>query len=233
MNRIGIIGAMDEELSLLKQRAQILDTKTIAGLTFDIARLFQKDIIMVKCGIGKVNAAICTQALIGGFGVDAVVNVGIAGAVYQGLSIGDIVISTDTVQHDMDTTAFGDPIGLIPRMQESYFKADETLRGLALQAAKSLSPSLNTFQGRIASGDQFIASVEGKKRIWDTVQGYCAEMEGAAIAQACYLNQTPFVLIRAISDNAEGGSTADYEAFTAQAADNAGNLLLKMIEKMD
>lgn len=232
MQVIGIIGAMEEELALLKERADIRETKEIAGLSFHLGRLYDKDVVMVICGIGKVNGAVCTQALIDGFGVDAVVNVGIAGAVYEGLHIGDIVISTDTVQHDMDTSAFGDPVGLIPRMKESYFKADQELVKLASQAAQSCLKRPPVL-GRVASGDQFIASKEGKKRIWDTVQGYCAEMEGAAIAQACYLNSVPFVLIRAISDNAEGGSEMDYAAFTKMAADNAGNLLCNMIGAMD
>ena len=233
MNIIGIIGAMEEELALLLSRCTVRDKKEIAGLTFVSGSLYEKDIVLVKCGIGKVNAAICTQVLIDCFHVDGIVNVGIAGAVFEELNIGDIVVSSDAVQHDMDTSAFGDPVGIIPRMKESYFKADEKLLLLAEQAAKSLNRDLKVHIGRIASGDQFISTKEGKRRIWETVKGYCAEMEGAAIAQACYLNHIPFVLLRAISDNADGGSTMDYEAFSKMAAENAGNLLCCMVQNMD
>ncbi len=127
MQKIGIIGAMEEEIVLLQQKATITDTKKIIGLTFYTGTLHNKNIVLVKSGIGKVNAALCAQVLIDHFKVDCIINVGVAGAIYKELRIGDIVISEDAVQHDIDTSVFGDPIGIIPRMEESYFKAQKSV----------------------------------------------------------------------------------------------------------
>ena len=176
MKTIGIIGAMEEEIILLQQKAKQITLIEQIGLSFLQCQLGGKTIVLVKSGIGKVNAAICTQVLIDRFQVDAIINVGVAGAVYRELSIGDIVISEDAVQHDMDTSAFGDPVGIIPRMEESYFKADPSLVALAKDCGKHLTSHARLFVGRVASGDQFISTREGKQKIWDTVQGYCAEM---------------------------------------------------------
>ena len=230
LKNIGIIGAMEEEIALLQQKAHITDNEKIIGLTFYKGTLYDKKIVLVKSGIGKVNAALCAQILIDRFNVDCIINVGVAGAIYKELTIGDIVISDDAVQHDMDTSVFGDPIGIIPRMEQSYFKADKTLIELAKKC--NLSSKANIFVGRIASGDQFISTQEGKQKIWQTVQGYCAEMEGAAIAHACYLNQIPFVIIRSISDDAENKAHIAYENFVKIAAANSSELLEKMLQNM-
>ena len=232
LQKIGIIGAMEEEIALLRQKASIIDTEQIIGVTFYKGTLYDKKVVLVKSGIGKVNAALCAQILIDRFAVDCIINVGVAGAVYKELSIGDIVISKDAVQHDMDTSVFGDPIGIIPRMEESYFKADKTLIELAEKCSMSLTSKAKVFLGRIASGDQFISTPQGKERIWQTVQGYCAEMEGAAIAHTCYLNQIPFVIIRSISDDAEDKAHIAYEQFVKIAAANSSELLEKMFEMM-
>ncbi|MCI9353251.1 MAG: 5'-methylthioadenosine/adenosylhomocysteine nucleosidase [Firmicutes bacterium] len=232
LQNIGIIGAMEEEIALLRQKASIIDTEQIIGVTFYKGTLYDKKVVLVKSGIGKVNAALCAQILIDRFAVDCIINVGVAGAVYKELSIGDIVISKDAVQHDMDTSVFGDPIGIIPRMEESYFKADKTLIELAEKCSMSLTSKAKVFLGRIASGDQFISTPQGKERIWQTVQGYCAEMEGAAIAHTCYLNQIPFVIIRSISDDAEDKAHIAYEQFVKIAAANSSELLEKMFEMM-
>jgi len=232
LQNIGIIGAMEEEIALLQQKASIIDTEQIIGVTFYKGTLYDKKVVLVKSGIGKVNAALCAQILIDRFAVDCIINVGVAGAVYKELSIGDIVISKDAVQHDMDTSVFGDPIGIIPRMEESYFKADKTLIELAEKCSMSLTSKAKVFLGRIASGDQFISTPQGKERIWQTVQGYCAEMEGAAIAHTCYLNQIPFVIIRSISDDAEDKAHIAYEQFVKIAAANSSELLEKMFEMM-
>lgn len=230
MKTIGIIGAMDEEIIYIKEKMDIITAKNVIGLDFFVGRMFGKNVVIVRSGIGKVNAAICTQVLIDHFAVDYVVNVGVAGAVYKKLNIGDIVISSDAVQHDIDTTVFGDAIGVIPRMSESYFKADEELIKIARKAGSELSSNAGIFVGRIASGDQFISNVEEKARIWDTVGGYCAEMEGAAIAHTCYLNKIPFVVIRSISDNADNKATISYEQFVPVAAKNSGELVEKILE---
>ena len=232
LHKIGIIGAMKEEIAPLQQKAVTTQTQTFLGLTFYKAMHYDTEVILVSSGIGKVNAALCTQVLIDRFGVDCIINVGVAGAVYQKLSIGDIVISQDAVQHDMDTSVFGDPIGIIPRMKESYFKADQHLVALAKSCGESLTAKAHIFTGRIASGDQFISTAEGKQKIWDTVQGYCAEMEGAAIAHACYLNDIPFVIIRSISDDAEEKAHISYEKFVEIAAKNSSELLEKMLQQL-
>ncbi|MEY8319723.1 5'-methylthioadenosine/adenosylhomocysteine nucleosidase [Lachnospiraceae bacterium 46-61] len=232
MHNIGIIGAMEEEITLLQQKANIISEEEMIGLTFYKGTLHNKNMVLVKSGIGKVNAALCTQILIDHFNVDCVINVGVAGAVYKQLSIGDIVISEDAVQHDMDTSVFGDPIGIIPRMEESYFKADKTLIDLAKKCSTTLTSKARVFIGRIASGDQFISTQQGKQKIWQTVQGYCAEMEGAAIAHACYVNHIPFVIIRSISDDAEDKAHIAYEQFVKIAAENSSELLEKMFENI-
>lgn len=172
MMKIGIIGAMEEEVAGLKDKSTDLKVKQIAGSYFHEGTLENKKIVIVQCGIGKVNAAVCTQALIDNFDINYVINTGVAGGVYEELDIGDIVISKDAVQHDFDTTAFGDGLGVIPRMGESFFKADEKLIDLAKTCIHFLNPRPNVFIGRIASGDQFISSLEEKQRIWDKTTSY-------------------------------------------------------------
>ncbi|NCC15256.1 MAG: 5'-methylthioadenosine/adenosylhomocysteine nucleosidase [Clostridia bacterium] len=232
MKTIGIIGAMEEEILCLKEKIEIVTTKNVVGLTFYIGRYKGNSIILVRSGIGKVNAAICAQAMIDHFGVDYILMLGVAGALAEGLNIGDIVISTDAVQHDMDTSALGDPIGTIPRMAESYFKADEELVRLAMASAAEIADGYRVITGRIASGDQFICTKEGKSKIRKDVQGTCAEMEGAAIAHACWLNRIPFLIVRAISDGAGEEANLSFEKFCSIAAKRSSELVERIIEKM-
>ena len=232
MKTIGIIGAMAEEIAHLEEKIKITETKTLLGLQFHLGEYCGKWIVLVVSGIGKVNAAVCTQVMIDRFGVDAVINTGVAGAIADGLHIGDILISKDAVQHDMDASAVGDPVGTIPRLAESYFKADPMLIALAQEAAQENAEQYRALTGRVASGDQFIGTQEGKARIRDTVQGDCAEMEGAAIAQVCWLNSVPFVIIRAISDGADEGVELSYEQFSKLAAKRSSELVGRMLEKM-
>ncbi|MDD3393177.1 MAG: 5'-methylthioadenosine/adenosylhomocysteine nucleosidase [Anaerotignum sp.] len=232
MKTIGIIGAMEEEILCLKEKIEIVTTKNVVGLTFYIGRYKGNSIILVRSGIGKVNAAICAQAMIDHFGVDYILMLGVAGALAEGLNIGDIVISTDAVQHDMDTSALGDPIGTIPRMAESYFKADEELVRLAMASAAEIADGYRVITGRIASGDQFICTKEGKSKIRKDVQGTCAEMEGAAIAHACWLNRIPFLIVRAISDGAGEEANLSFEKFCSIAAKRSSELVERILEKM-
>lgn len=228
---LGIIGAMDEEVSKLK--AMLSDTKVTkkAGMEFYEGVLFGKNVVIVKSGIGKVNAAICAQILADIFKVNAIINTGIAGSLNDKINIGDIVLSKDALQHDMDTTAFGDPIGVIPRMDVSIFPGDEALIALAEECCHSVLPQIQTFVGRVVSGDQFISDKAKKQWLTDTFHGYCTEMEGAAIAHASYLNGIPFLVIRAISDKADDSAGMDYPAFEAMAIENSVKLLSAMIEK--
>ncbi len=232
MITIGIIGAMEEEVTLMKEKIDIVTVKNVIGLDFVIGTFHDKSVVVVRSGIGKVNAAVCAQVLIDHFAVDYIVNTGVAGAVYRDLKIGDIVISSDAVQHDMDASVFGDPVGVIPRMDESFFKADEEMIAIAREAGAALFGAEHVFVGRIGSGDQFISSKEGKSRIWETVEAYCAEMEGAAIAQTCYLNRIPYLIIRSISDNADSSADVSFDKFVLQASKNSGMLLEALLEKI-
>lgn len=229
---LGIIGAMDEEVSMLK--AMLSDTKVTkkAGMEFYEGKLHEKPVVIVKSGIGKVNAAICAQILADIFKVDAIINTGIAGSLNDKIDIGDIVLSKDALQHDMDTSAFGDPVGVIPRMDVSSFPGDEKLISLAEQCCREVLPQINTFVGRVVSGDQFISDKTKKQWLTDTFQGYCTEMEGAAVAHAAYLNGIPFLIIRAISDKADDSAAGmDYPTFEAMAIENSVKLLAAMVEK--
>lgn len=225
---IGIIGATEAEIVSIKEDMNVISAKNILGLDFYMGTLTGQSIVLVRSGIGKVNAAICTQILIDMYAVDSIINVGVAGAVAPDLNIGDVVISDDLVHHDFDTTVFGDEPGVISGIPESYFKADDHLVKLALESVGRVGSSVTI--GRIASGDQFISSPEEKERIWKLFKAKCCEMEGAAIAQTCSLNKIPFVVIRAISDKAEEGSNENYDLFFRESALKAAAIIKNMLE---
>ncbi|ONI44468.1 5'-methylthioadenosine/S-adenosylhomocysteine nucleosidase [Candidatus Epulonipiscium fishelsonii] len=229
---IGIIGAMEEEIVALKRSMKVKSQLMKAQMEFIGGTLQEQEIVVVKCGIGKVNAAICTQVLIENFNVKCIINVGVAGALHPDLNIGDIVVSSDTVQHDVDATVFGDPRGVIPRMDNSFFEADRKLMDIALKATATLGEEYKTYIGRIASGDQFISSIKMKEDLYSTFTAYCAEMEGAAIAHTCYLNAVPFVIIRAISDKADGSAEINFADFTEMAAKNATKIINYMLQNI-
>lgn len=228
MNTIGLIGAMDEEVAILKE--QMTDTKemTKAGMTFVEGTLWGLKTVVVVSGIGKVNMAVCTQILIDIFSVDTVINTGVAGSLNNTLEIGDIVLSRCAQQHDMDVSPLGDPVGIIPRMDESIFAADETLVKLAKEACEKANSDIICHVGKVVSGDQFIADSEKKQYLIDTFEGDCAEMEGAAMAQVAYLNHVPFLIIRAISDKADNSGHMDYPTFAKQAITHTVALLKEM-----
>lgn len=228
---LGIIGAMDVEVAEVKEAMQDVEVKTMAGMDFYKGTLRGKEAVVVRSGIGKVNAAVCTQILVDHYGVDAVINTGIAGSLRNEIEIGDVVLSTDTAQHDMDATGFGYPVGQIPQMEEFSFPADEALRNLALKCCKEVNPDIGVFTGRIVSGDQFISDRVKKDWIAKNFGGCCTEMEGAAIAQAAYLNHVPFLIIRAISDKADNSATMDYSEFEVKAVRHSVNLILAIAER--
>jgi len=186
--------------------------------------------VVVRSGIGKVNAAMCVQILADRFQVDGIVNTGIAGSLRAEINIGDMVLSTDAVQHDVDAVAFGYPVGQIPQMDVFSFEADEKLRKMALACSQKVNPELGVFEGRIVTGDQFISDKEKKQWLTDTFQGFCTEMEGAAIAQAAYLNGIPFLIVRAISDKADDSASMDYPEFERQAILHSTRLTKALIE---
>ena len=188
--------------------------------------------MIVRSGIGKVNAGICTQILADVFQVNAVINTGIAGSLKAEINIGDIVLSTDTMQHDVDAREFGYEIGQVPRMDTRTFPADDRLRETALQVCRKVNPEIQVFEGRVASGDQFVADKETKEKIIANTQAYCTEMEGAAIGQAAYLNGIPYLVIRAISDKADDSAHMDYPAFEKEAIRHTVNLVENMMKAL-
>ena len=227
---VGIIGAMEEEVRELIEDMTECEMQERASMKFYKGMLYGKEAVVVQSGIGKVNAAICTQILADFYQVDQLINTGVAGSLDAEINIGDIVVSTDLVHHDMDAVNFGYPLGQIPQMDTFSFKADERLVELAEKACHEVNPEIQVFRGRIVSGDQFIADKAVKNRITGNFQGYCTEMEGAAIAQAAYLNDVPFVVLRAISDKADDSASMDYPTFEAQAAEHCVKLVEHFLE---
>ncbi|SHJ57449.1 5'-methylthioadenosine/adenosylhomocysteine nucleosidase [Tepidibacter formicigenes] len=232
MNRIGIIGAMDEEVDILKELMNIEETIEKASLKFYVGKLENKDVVLVRCGIGKVNAALCTQILISEFKVEAVINTGVAGALHDELDVFDIVISTDTLHHDFDTSVFGYELGIIPRMETSIFKADDRLIDVAYNSSIKNVKNHKVLKGRVVTGDIFVSSKELKDKLVNKLNGYCAEMEGAAIGHTCFVNNVPFVIIRAMSDKADGSADVTYEEFVQEAAHNSKDIVLSMLKNI-
>lgn len=229
---LGIIGAMDEEVAKIKEQMENVKTMTKASMDFFEGTLNGSPVVVVRSGIGKVNAAMCTQILADVYQVDAIVNTGIAGSLNADIDIGDIVLSTDTIEHDMDAAAFGYPLGQIPRMDTLSFEADAGLKEVAKKACEQVNPDIRVFEGRIVSGDQFISDKDKKNWLVDHFAGYCTEMEGAAIAHAAYLNKIPFLVIRAISDKADDSASVDYPAFEAKAIEHSVKLLLEFCRRL-
>ncbi|MTI67617.1 MAG: 5'-methylthioadenosine/adenosylhomocysteine nucleosidase [Firmicutes bacterium] len=229
MKKIGIIGAMDEELEMLLDKIEIKNKKEIAKMVFYEGKLLGKSVILVRCGIGKVNAALCTQILISEFKIEAVINTGVAGAVSKNLDIGDIVVSKDVIQHDFNATGFGYKLGEIPRLEEYIFKSNEKLIDIAKKISSEKLIDHKVSIGRILSGDIFVASSDMKDKLWKNFKGDCAEMEGAAIGHACFLNDIPFVILRSISDKADGKAHGNFNDFVHQAAINSANIVEKMV----
>ncbi|MFI3172523.1 MAG: 5'-methylthioadenosine/adenosylhomocysteine nucleosidase [Eubacteriales bacterium] len=229
---IGIIGAMEEEVSILIENMLVEDTVTQASMVFYKGVLCEKDVVIVRSGIGKINAAACAQILVDKFGVDVLINTGIAGSLNSKIDIGDMVISTDAIHHDMDARMFGYPVGQVPRMDVLSFPADVDLIEKAKLANEKVNPEITTFVGRIATGDQFVASEDVKNRIVTDFDAMCTEMEGAAIAQVAYLNQVSYVIIRAISDKADNSATMDYPVFEKQAIQHSVRLVQDLLPRI-
>ncbi len=228
---LGIIGAMDAEVIQIKDSLTDVEITTKANMDFYKGNLNGKSVVIVRSGIGKVNAGICTQILADLFNVDAIINTGIAGSLKSEINIGDIVLSSDALQHDVDAVNFGYELGVIPQMKESIFKADEKLIELAKNCCENVCMDINVHIGRVVTGDQFISSKDKKNWLIDNFKGYCTEMEGAAIAQAAYLNNIPFIIIRAISDKADDSATMDYPTFEAMAIKNSVSFIKEIISK--
>lgn len=226
--RIGLIAAMDEELDILLRDTVVEKKETKAQMNFIVGKLYDKNVVIVRCGIGKVNSAICTQILIDDYDVKSVINVGIAGGIGENIMPGDVVIGKNLVQHDVDAVAFGYKLGEIPRLDTFSFESDEKLIELASRACEKITDH-NHFIGRIATGDQFIANNEKITHIIDNFDAIACEMEGGSIAQVAYLNNVPFIVIRSISDNANSGAHMDYEKFQDIAIKNSSIIIKNML----
>ncbi|HEX7021592.1 MAG TPA: 5'-methylthioadenosine/adenosylhomocysteine nucleosidase [Trueperaceae bacterium] len=225
----GIIGAMPEELEELLAILESREDLCLTGLEVCRGRLEGEPVLLARCGIGKVNAAALTQLLIGQ-GAQRIIFTGVAGALAPGLGIGDIVIGTDAIQHDLDVTALGYAPGQVPGEPFSW-PSDPELVALARRAAEGRKGA-RVILGRIASGDQFIASPERARALHERFGATCAEMEGAAVAQVCNRAQVPFVIIRSISDSADGAAELNFREFTPLAARRAKSLVREMCRRL-
>ena len=231
MTKLGIIGAMACEVEALKKKMENVTVDTHAGSEYYEGTLEGLAAVVVQCGVGKVNAAMCAQVLCSVYGVTHLVNTGIAGSLCADLDIGDLVVSQDAMYHDFEVTAFGYPHGKVPGMDVIAFPADETLMNYAYTAADSVNPG-HAKIGRVASGDQFVCGKDQKNKIIEVTQALCTEMEGAAIAQTAYRNGIPFVILRAISDKADDSAEMDYPTFEAQAAEHCAKVTLTMAQRI-
>lgn len=227
--KIGIIGAMDEEIKLYQEVMNVTSESVKAGITYYEGSLKGKNIVLCKSGVGKVNASVCTQIMIDQYGVHSVIFTGVAGALHPELEIGDIVVSRDSQHHDMDVTPLGFPKGVIPFAEKSIFLADDKLVEAAVKASEKFGEG-KTFIGRVLSGDQFVASRETVQQLHTEMEGSCTEMEGAAVAQVCDMNQVPFVIIRSMSDKADGSAHVNFAEFTNLASHRSFQIVKNMLE---
>ena len=231
MKRLGIIGAMAVEIELLKSQLKNISNTEKAGMQFYCGELNDLPVVIVQCGVGKVNAAICTQILCDCYGVSHIVNTGVAGSLKAELDIGDLVVSQNAIHHDMDVTYLSYSVGQVPGLDVLAFPADQMLITAALEAAREVNPG-HCSLGTVASGDQFVACKEKKEQILANTNAVCTEMEGASIAHTAWRNQIPFVIIRAISDKADNSAQMDYPVFEAMAAKRCAEVILKLTEKL-
>lgn len=229
---LGIIGAMDNEVAMLKDMMSDVEIIRKASMEFYKGKLQGKETVIVQSGIGKVNAAVCAQILIDMFNVTGIVNTGVAGSLRNEINIGDIVVSSDAVEHDMNAMPLGYERGVIPGMETSIFVADPKLVDLTKKCCKE-SVSVNVFEGRIVSGDMFVSDKDIKDKLIRKFNGYCTEMEGGAIAHCACINKVPFVVIRSISDKADDSAHMDYPEFEQMAIENSVKLIANIVKNYE
>jgi adenosylhomocysteine nucleosidase len=229
---IGIIGAMDIEVELLVERMETagqVERAEIARMRFAKGALAGKPVVVALGGQGKVNAGLCTQVLVDRYGIGAIINTGVAGSLDPELNIGDFVVATDAVQHDMELIALGYERGQVPDLPVYSFPASDALSQVALAAIAEVVPECAAKRGRVVSGDQFIASREAARGLAETFGALCCEMEGAAIAQACWLNDVPYTVIRALSDKADDTAEMDYPTFKVQTSHRSAAVVERLV----
>ncbi len=226
---IGVIGAMADEVNEIISLLDGAATETVSGIDFHIGVLYGKNVVVAKCGIGKVFAAICTEAMILKYSPKLIVNSGVGGALDKRLKPCDIVFADKLVQHDMDTSAIGDPRGLVSGINKIYFEGDKRALHILENAARE--KEINYLVGTVATGDKFISSKEDKARIVESFSASACEMEGGAVAHTAYVNGTAFAVVRAISDSADGDASMDYPVFLPIAVKTSTALTLALIEE--
>ena len=226
---IGIIAAMDKEIDELKDLMSEVNKEVYSGMEFWAGKLFGKETVLVRCGVGKVNAAMAAEVLSVIYKTECIINTGIAGSLDAEINIGDIVLSTEALEHDMDVSGLGYEPGIIPDQEESIFIADKKLREIAKRACETAGLDINVYEGRVLSGDQFISDKIKKDYLVDQFAGMCTEMEGASIAHVAKLNNIPFLIIRSISDKADNSANMDYPEFQKIAIKNSVKLVSEMI----
>lgn len=225
--KIGIIGAMQMEVDELKEALSNTTNVEYSGVTFVCGKMNEVEVVAAVCGVGKVFAAICAEAMILKFGVDMVINIGVAGSLTKDLGVLDVALADQVVQHDMDTSPIGDPVGLLSGINEIFLKTDAKMRALMQECLED--KKINYLVGTIATGDQFIATNE--KRVWirNHFGAIAAEMEGGSIGHVCYINKVPFLILRSISDS--DGGAMDYQTFAEKAAIQSIEVVIEFIQK--
>ena len=228
--KIGIIGAMSVEVEALCKKLEGMTTSTISGIEFFCGRLCGKNVVVAKCGIGKVFAAMCAQTMILEFGVTHLINTGVGGTLSEKLDLLDVAVADGVVQHDMDTSPLGDPVGLISGINKVVLPTSKTLAELAVNAAREQGKVCVC--GIIASGDQFICSEQKKKYIVDNFNAVCCEMEGAAIGHVCFVNGVECLIVRSISDSASGEAKMEYPEMVKYAAAQSQWIIERVLEQI-
>lgn len=228
---VGIIGAMAVEVENLIEVMSDEQVETISGISYHIGKISGKNCVVAQCGVGKVAAAVCAQTMILKYQPDAMVNVGVAGGIGEHIHIGDIVISRGLVQHDMDTTSLGDKKGLISGLNLVTIPADEKLVNQVADTAAGIYGD-GVHAGIIATGDQFICDAAKLKELAEEFGASACEMEGGSIAQVCWINKVDFVVIRAISDNADEDANVDFAAFAVTSAHKITELIVKLLPNL-
>ena len=226
---IGIIGALSDEVREIISRLENRTTETVGNVEYNVGTIGAKSVVVAQCGVGKVAAAICAEAMIIKYAPSLLVNSGVGGALDKTLKPLDIVFADKLVQHDMDTSPLGDPVGLISGINRIYFETDERAREVLKASAEALG--VNYLIGTVATGDKFISDKADKDRLVELFGATACEMEGGAIAHTAFVNGTPFMVVRAISDSADGEACMDYPTFLPLATKISTALTLALIEK--
>lgn len=229
---IGIIGAMDIEIDGFKEHMSEISTEKHSFFEFTRGKIDDVETVIVMCGIGKVSAAICTQIMIDKYNPSIIINSGVAGGLHPSLSIGDIAVASAVVQHDVDTTIFGDPKGYISNLMLREIPVNPLLSEKLVKIAEKIEAT-NVVSGVIATGDQFISTPYQKNQIKDEFDAIATEMEGGSVGHVCYANNVEFAVIRAISDNASGDALTDYESFKVSAAEKTIKIVVDFIKMRD